>query len=313
VRLGVKHLLSIDSLEQDDIALLLDTAESFREVSERTIKKVPTLRGRTVVNLFFEPSTRTKSSFEIAERRLSADSISLSAATSSVVKGETMVDTAKNLEAMAPDVIVLRHKSPGAPWMLARHTSAHIVNAGDGAHEHPTQALLDALTIRHHKGRFEGLKVAIVGDVMHSRVFRSNLALLTRLGAEVHVAGPAQFIPPGLEQLVARVAPSPEAALDGADVVMALRIQLERQNTRMFPSVREYFKFFGLTTERVKLAAPDAIVMHPGPMNRGVEIASELADGARSVILDQVTNGVAVRMAVLYLLVEGETTEEAAT
>ena len=310
--LSVRHLIGIAELSDEDIQLILDTAESFKEVSERPIKKVPPLRGRTVINFFFEPSTRTRSSFEIAERRLSADSLSLTAQASSVVKGETLLDTARNLEAMAPDVIVIRHSAAGAPAFLARHTRSRIVNAGDGAHEHPTQALLDALTIRDHKQRFKGLKVAILGDLLHSRVMRSNLLLLTRLGAEVHVAGPGSLVPPGLDLMGATVARRYEDALDGADVVMMLRVQLERQKSSFFPTTREYFHFFGLTAERLKLAAPDAIVMHPGPMNRGVEIASSLADGPTSVILDQVTNGVAVRMAVLYLLLGGDNSDDAA-
>ena len=310
--LGVKHVLGIAELGLEDIRLLLDTAETFKEVSQRAIKKVPTLRGRTIVNLFFEASTRTRTSFEIAERRLSADSVSFAASTSSVVKGETLIDTARNIEAMAPDVIVMRHPAAGAPWLLTQHTRAHIVNAGDGAHEHPTQALLDALTIRERKGGFKGLKVAIVGDIRHSRVLRSNVNLLTRLGAVVFVTGPASLMPPGLDALGARRVERLEEALDGADVVMMLRIQLERQHGPAFPSVREYYSFFGLTEERVKLAAPDVIIMHPGPMNRGVEIDSRVADGPFSVILDQVTNGVAVRMAVLYHLVGGGEAEEAA-
>ena len=308
--LRTRHLLGIRALSVEEIELLLETAESFKEVSERSIKKVPTLRGRTVINLFFEASTRTRASFEIAERRLSADSLSLAASTSSVVKGETLIDTATNIEAMRPDVIIIRHRSPGAPWLLAAHTKAHIVNAGDGAHEHPTQALLDALTIRNHKGTLRGLKVAVIGDIQHSRVFRSNAQLLSRMGASVHVAGPASLIPPGIDRLGATLEPSVEAALDGADVVMMLRIQIERQGSNFFPSIREYFKFFGLTAQRFKLAARDAIIMHPGPMNRGVEIASDVADGPHSVILEQVTNGVAVRMAVLYHLVGGEEAEE---
>ena len=297
-----KDLLGIAELSAEEIALALDTAESFREVAERPIKKVPTLRGKTVVNLFFEASTRTRSSFEIAEKRLSADNINFSTAGSSLEKGESLLDTALNLQAMAPDLVVIRHRHPGVPHMLARRLRAGVINAGDGAHEHPTQALLDALTIRQRKGRIAGLQVAIVGDIEYSRVVRSNLHLLGKLGARVTVAGPRTMMPPGMERLGARVVYSLDEALDGADVVMMLRIQLERQGRARFPSVREYFRLFGLTVERLERARPDAIIMHPGPMNRGVEIASEVADGPYSVILEQVANGVAVRMAVLYLL-----------
>jgi aspartate carbamoyltransferase catalytic subunit len=297
-----KDLLSIADLSTDEIQLILDTALSFREVSERPVKKVPTLRGKTVINLFFEPSTRTRSSFEIAEKRLSADSLNFSAKTSSVVKGEGLIDTALNLQAMAPDLIVIRHGHPGVPRMLAERVSAGVINAGDGAYGHPTQALLDAFTIREQKGRIEGLKVAIVGDIAHSRVVRSNIELLNAMGAEVSVAGPRTMMPVEVEKLGVRAAYTLEDAIRGADVVMMLRVQLERQEKVLFPSVREYFRLFGLTRERLQVAKRNAIVMHPGPMNRGVEIASDVADGSRSVILDQVANGVAVRMAVLYLL-----------
>ncbi len=298
-----KDLLGIAELTPAEIELVLDTAESFVEVSQRPIKKVPTLRGKTVVNLFFEPSTRTRSSFEIAERRLSADSLSFAAAGSSLSKGESLVDTALNLEAMAPDLIVIRHQHPGAPHLLARRLRSGVINAGDGAHEHPTQALLDAFTIRRHKGRIAGLTVAIVGDIEHSRVVRSNVALLTRLGAEVRLAGPRTMMPvAAAEALGARVLYSLEEAIAGADVIMMLRIQLERHGRPLFPSTQEYFNLFGLTRARMATAKDDAIIMHPGPMNRGVEIASEVADGPYSVILEQVGNGVAVRMAVLYLL-----------
>src|SRR4051812_42224358 len=304
----MKHLLGIRELSPDQIIHLLDTAETFRDISKREIKKVPALRGRTVINLFFEPSTRTRTSFEIAAKRLSADAINISVSTSSVSKGETLLDTARNLEAMAPDCIVIRHSSAGAPEHLSRMCSAPIVNAGDGAHEHPTQALLDALTIREHKGRIDGLKVAIIGDILHSRVARSNAYLLTKLGATVSVGGPGTLLPPEFEQLVdtgLRVEKNFKDAIEGADVVMILRIQRERQDAAFFPSMREYAVHFGLQAHHLERAAPDAIVMHPGPMNRGVEISSELADGSRSLILDQVTNGVAVRMAVLYLLAGG--------
>jgi aspartate carbamoyltransferase catalytic subunit len=297
-----KDLLGIAELTPDEIRLILDTAESFREVAERPIKKVPTLRGKTVVNLFFESSTRTRSSFEIAEKRLSADSLSFSSSGSALAKGESLLDTALNLQAMAPDLIVIRHQHPGVPHMLARRLQAGVINAGDGAHEHPTQALLDAFTIRQRKRRIAGLKVAIVGDIEHSRVVRSNLHLLAKLGAEVTVAGPRTMMPAGIGELGVRVAYELEEAIAGADVIMMLRIQLERQGRMLFPSTREYFRLFGLTAARLKAAAKDVIILHPGPMNRGVEIASEVADGPYSVILEQVTNGVAVRMAVLYLL-----------
>lgn len=299
-----RHLLGIEPLEPAEIVTILDTAEALREILDRPIKKVPALRGKTVVNLFYEPSTRTRSSFEIAERVLSADSLSIAAATSSAAKGETLVDTARNLEAMNPDMVIVRHASSGAPHLLARRCRFSVVNAGDGAHEHPTQALLDALTIRRKKGRIKGLRVAIVGDILHSRVARSNLWLLRKLGASVTLAGPPTLIPPGLEAL-ATVSPSVDDAVEGADVVMMLRVQLERMAGGFFPTTREYHRRFGLTVERLARAGKDVLVMHPGPMNRGVEIASEVADGPRSVILDQVTNGVAVRMAVLYLLLGG--------
>ncbi|MEM7051155.1 MAG: aspartate carbamoyltransferase catalytic subunit [Acidobacteriota bacterium] len=297
-----KDLLGIAELSAAEIRQILDTAESFHEVAERPIKKVPTLRGKTVVNLFFEASTRTRSSFEIAEKRLSADGLNFSSSTSALSKGESLVDTALNLQAMAPDLIVIRHRHPGAPHLLAKRLEAGIINAGDGAHEHPTQALLDALTIRQRKGDIAGLKVTIVGDIEHSRVVRSNIHLLTKLGAEVTVAGPFTMLPAGIEALGVRVCHGLDEALKGADVVMMLRIQMERQSRFLFPSTREYFRLFGLTRQRLALAADDVIVMHPGPMNRGVEIASDVADGPESVILEQVTNGVAVRMAVLYLL-----------
>jgi aspartate carbamoyltransferase catalytic subunit len=307
-----KDLLGIADLSAEEILLILDTAEAMKEVGQRAIKKVPTLRGRTVVNLFFEPSTRTRTSFEIAEKRLSADTLNVAIGTSSVVKGETLVDTAMNLEAMAPSMIVLRHSSSGACHLLSRICRAAIINAGDGMHEHPTQALLDAFTIRERKGRIAGLKIAIFGDLLHSRVLRSNILLLTRLGADVWVCGPSTLIPPGLDRLGVRVTTSVNEAVDNADVIMMLRIQLERMEGGFFPSLREYFTTFGMTEQRVSRARPDVIIMHPGPMNRGVEIASEVADGPFSVILDQVANGVAVRMAVLYLLAGGAEHEAAA-
>jgi aspartate carbamoyltransferase catalytic subunit len=287
-----RHLLGIADLTREEILLILDTAEAMKEVGERPIKKVPALRGRTVVNLFFEPSTRTRTSFEIAEKRLSADTLNIAVATSSVTKGETLADTARNLEAMSPDVIVLRR--------------SRIINAGDGMHEHPTQALLDAFTIREHKGRLDGLKVAIIGDLAHSRVLRSNIHLLNKLGAKVWVAAPATLMPAGIDQFGVTATTRVEEAVREADVVMMLRIQLERMQGNFFPSLREYFNLFGMTPARLKLARPDAIIMHPGPMNRGVEIDSAVADGTSSVILEQVANGVAVRMAVLYLLAGGE-------
>ncbi len=297
-----RHLLGIAGLEAGEITLILDTAVAMKEIGRRAIKKVPTLRGRTVVNLFFEPSTRTRTSFEIAEKRLSADTLSIATATSSVTKGESLIDTVRNLEAMAPDMIVMRHASSGAAHLLARTCRSAIINAGDGMHEHPTQALLDAFTIREHKGRLAGLKVAIVGDLLHSRVLRSNVLLLNTMGAEVWACGPATLMPAGFDRFGVRATTSVAEAVEGADVVMMLRIQHERMHGHFIPSVREYFSLFGLTRDRMRLAAPDAIVMHPGPMNRGVEIDSEVADGPCSVILEQVANGVAVRMAVLYLL-----------
>jgi aspartate carbamoyltransferase catalytic subunit len=302
VRWTREDLLGIAELSPGEIELILDTAESFREVGERPIKKVPALRGKTVVNLFFESSTRTRSSFEIAEKRLSADNLNFSASGSALSKGESLVDTALNLQAMAPDLIVIRHAHAGAPHLLASKLKAGVINAGDGAHEHPTQALLDAYTIRRHKGRLGGLKVAIVGDIEHSRVVRSNIHLLTKMGARVTVAGPRTMMPVGIERLGVEVAYTLEEAVRGADVIMMLRIQLERQGRQAFPSVKEYFELFGLTSARLAGAAEDVIIMHPGPMNRGVEIASEVADGPYSVILEQVTHGVSVRMAVLYLL-----------
>jgi aspartate carbamoyltransferase catalytic subunit len=300
-----KDLLGIADLTSEEIYLILDTAEAMREIGQRPIKKVPTLRGKTVVNLFFEPSTRTRTSFEIAEKRLSADTLNIAIATSSVLKGETLADTALNIEAMSPDMIVLRHAASGACHLLSRICKSRIINAGDGMHEHPTQALLDAFTIREHKRRIEGLKVTVVGDLLHSRVLRSNVLLLTKLGAEVWLSGPPTMVPTGIERLGVRVTTSVDEAVSDADVIMMLRIQQERMQGAFFPSVREYFTVFGMTSDRVKRAKPDVIIMHPGPMNRGVEIASEVADGPYSVILEQVANGVAVRMAVLYLLAGG--------
>jgi len=300
-----KDLLSISDLTRDDIDLILNTAEAMREVGERPIKKVPTLRGKTVVNLFYEPSTRTRTSFEIAEKRLSADTLNIAVASSSVLKGETLVDTALNIEAMAPDMIVLRHASSGAGHLLSRICRSRIINAGDGMHEHPTQALLDAFTIKQHKKRLDRLKIAIVGDLLHSRVLRSNVLLLTMMGADVWVCGPATLIPARIDQFGVTVSTRVDEAVANADVIMMLRIQHERMQSAFFPSIREYFNTFGMTTERVARAKSDVIIMHPGPMNRGVEIASDVADGPYSVILEQAANGVAVRMAVLYLLAGG--------
>jgi aspartate carbamoyltransferase catalytic subunit len=302
IRWHRKDLLGIAELSPAEIELVLDTAESFREVGERAIKKVPTLRGKTVINLFFEASTRTRSSFEIAEKRLSADNLNFSTSGSALEKGESLIDTAMNLQAMAPDLVVIRHGHPGVPHMLAKRIKAGVINAGDGAHEHPTQALLDAYTIRRHKGRLAGLKVAIVGDIEHSRVVRSNIHLLTKMGAQVTVGGPRTLMPVEMAAMGVEVAYSLDDAVHDADVIMMLRVQLERQGRMSFPSVREYFQLFGLNTDKIGLAKDDVIVMHPGPMNRGVEIASELADGPYSVILEQVAHGVSVRMAVLYLL-----------
>jgi aspartate carbamoyltransferase catalytic subunit len=307
-----KDLLGISDLDPEEITLVLDTADAMKEISSRPIKKVPALRGKTVVNLFFEPSTRTRTSFEIAEKRLSADTLNIAIATSSVVKGETLADTALNLEAMQPDMIVLRHSSSGACHLLSRICRSAIINAGDGMHEHPTQALLDAFTIRERKQRLKGLKVAIVGDLLHSRVLRSNILLLTKMGADVWVCGPPTLMPAGIRRFGVTATSSVDAAVKDADVIMLLRIQLERMEGAFFPSLREYFNVFGMTEARLTLARPDVMIMHPGPMNRGVEIASEVADGPYSVILDQVANGVAVRMAVLYLLAGGAEHEEAA-
>jgi aspartate carbamoyltransferase catalytic subunit len=305
-----RHLLGIEPLLPAEIEAILDTAASLREILDRPIKKVPTLRGKTVINLFYEPSTRTRSSFEVAERVLSADSLSIATATSSAAKGETLLDTVWNLEAMKPDMLIIRHASAGAPHFLARHCRPAIVNAGDGAHEHPTQALLDALTLRQKKGRIAGLRVAIVGDLLHSRVARSNLWLLTKLGADVMLCAPPTLVPPGIEAL-APVTHDIDEACQGADAIMMLRLQRERMTGGYFPSSREYHVRFGLTEARVRRAREDVVILHPGPMNRGVEIATEVADGPYSVILDQVTNGVAIRMAVLYLLLGGHGEGEA--
>lgn len=303
--------MGIRDLTAAEITGILDTAENFREINTREIKKVPTLRGKTVINLFFENSTRTRTSFELAAKRLSADAVNISVASSSLSKGETIIDTALNLDAMQPDCIVVRHGSAGVPHQLAKISKAAVINAGDGANEHPTQALLDAMTIREHKGKIEGLNVAIIGDILHSRVARSNIHLLTKLGANVKVAGPGTLVPSEIEHIAENnllAASNVEEAISGADVVMILRIQRERQDSAYFPTLREYAIHYGLTNERLNLAKHDAIVLHPGPMNRGIEIASEVADSSRSLILDQVKYGLAVRMAVLYLATGGSTT-----
>ena len=303
--LARKDLLGIREMSVSEIELILDTAESFKEISTREIKKVPTLRGKTVINLFFEASTRTRTSFEIAAKRLSADAVNISTSSSSVVKGETLIDTAKNLEAMNPDCIVIRHSASGAPHLLARLVRVPVINAGDGANEHPTQALLDLYTIREKKGGLAGLKVAIVGDILHSRVARSNIYGFTKMGAEVHLAGPQTMKPAEVESLGVQWHNNLREVIPEMDVIMMLRIQMERQGGGFFPTLREYSRFFGLNLEVLKKAKPGVLIMHPGPMNRGVEISPEVADGPFSVILDQVTNGVAVRMALLYLLVGG--------
>ena len=305
MKLNRKDILGIQELSVKEIDLILETADSFIEVSTREIKKVPTLRGKTVINLFYEASTRTRTSFEIAAKRLSADTINISASTSSVVKGETLIDTAKNLEAMNPDVIVIRHSAAGAPHMLAGILRQSIINAGDGAHEHPTQALLDMMTIRSKKGGIAGLKVAIVGDIAHSRVARSNIHGLTKMGAQVCVSGPATMIPRGIEKMGVVVHMRIEEAIRDANIIMMLRIQTEREKQNIFPSLREYAQYFSLNRKNIGLARKDVLIMHPGPINRGVEISPDLADGPHSIILEQVTNGVAVRMALLYLLTGG--------
>jgi aspartate carbamoyltransferase catalytic subunit len=297
-----KHLLGIEELTADELQLILDTAESFREVSTREIKKVPALRGKTVVNLFYEASTRTRTSFEVAAKRLSADVLNISPSTSSVVKGETLLDTVRNLEAYRIDILVIRHACSGAPHFLARHAQASVINAGDGLHEHPTQALLDMFTIRQHKGKVEGLTVLIVGDVYHSRVARSDILALKKLGAKVVLCGPPTLVPKHFADMGVETTYDLDRVIGDADVIYSLRMQFERQQANFLPSLAEYIKLFGLTTDRLKKAKQDSIVMHPGPINRGIEMTSEVADSPRSVILDQVTNGVAVRMAVMFLL-----------
>ncbi len=308
-----KDLVGLEPLSREQIVSILDTAEPFKEISERRIKKVPVLRGKTIVNLFFEASTRTRVSFEFAEKRLSADTVNIAASSSSVVKGETLVDTARNLEAMRIDMVVMRHGASGAARFLAERIPSNVINAGDGWHEHPTQGLLDMLTMRDHKGAIEGLKVCIVGDIIHSRVARSNIYGLLKLGAEVAVCGPPTLVPRGIEELGVRVLSRVEEAIEWADVLNVLRLQLERMEAGYIPSLREYNRIWGVTVPRLERAPRDLLILHPGPMNRGVEIDSDVADGPHSVILNQVTNGVAVRMAVLYLLAGGnpETAEAA--
>ncbi len=301
-----KDLLGLESLSAEQILALMDTAEPFKEISERRIKKVPVLRGKTIVNLFFEPSTRTRISFEFAEKRLSADTVNISSSGSSVTKGETLVDTARNLEAMKIDMVVVRHGASGAARFLAERIPSNVINAGDGRHEHPTQGLLDLLTIRDHLGTIQGLKVCIVGDVLHSRVARSNIYGLLKLGADVAVCGPATLLPMGIAELGLTVFPRLEEAIEWADVLNILRLQLERMQGGYVPSAREYNRIWGVSSERLNAVDKELLILHPGPMNRGVEIDSDVADGPHSVILNQVTNGVAVRMAVLYLLAGGE-------
>ncbi len=302
MKLASKDLLGIKELTKDEITLILDTASGFKDVLKRDIKKVPALRGKTAVNLFFEPSTRTKTSFELAEKRLSLDVLNLAATTSSVVKGESLIDTALNVQALGADFMIIRHSSSGAPHLLSKVINSSVINAGDGVNEHPTQALLDAFTMKEKMGRVDGLKVAIVGDILHSRVAKSNIYLLTKFGADIRLIGPPTLLPREVESLGVKVFHEMNEGLKDVDVVMMLRIQIERQGKGFFPSTLEYFRYWGLTTERLSIADKGAIVMHPGPMNRGIEISSEIADGPRSVILDQVTNGIAIRMAVLYLL-----------
>jgi aspartate carbamoyltransferase catalytic subunit len=307
-----KHLLDIESLTPDEIITVLDTARAFKAVGERAIKKVPALRGKTVVNLFVEPSTRTRISFELAEQRLSADVINFSTEASSFKKGETLKDTARNLEALNADFIVIRHSASGAPHFLSRVLDVHVINAGDGAHEHPTQALLDVFTILERKGKIAGLNITILGDILYSRVARSNIWALMKLGATVTLCGPATLVPKTFEQMGCRVTYDVDEAIRGADIINLLRIQHERQRKTMFPSINEYIQLFGLNKARLAKAKPDALIMHPGPINRGVEIDSDIADSSRSLVLEQVTNGLAVRMAVLFLVNGGKGPQEVA-
>lgn len=297
-----KHLLGIEELQKEEIDLILEEAKSFSEISLREVKKVPTLRGKTIINLFFEPSTRTRSSFEIAAKRLSADIINFSASTSSLLKGETLRDTVRNLEAMKSDIIVVRHPYSYAPHFIASFSKSSVINAGDGTHEHPTQAILDAFTILERKKRIEGLKIVIVGDILHSRVARSNIFLLTKLGAKVFLSGPPTLLPKEMENLGVAIEHNFDRAIEDADVIMMLRIQLERMSKNFFPSLREYRMLYSIDLKRLKKAKKDVIIMHPGPINRGIELSAEVADSEYSVILDQVSNGIAVRMTVLYLL-----------
>ena len=301
-----KDLLGLEELSKEEILHILNTADSFKEISLRPIKKVPALRGKTIVNFFFEPSTRTRTSFELAAKRLSADMLNISGSTSSITKGETLQDTIKNIEAMKVDAIIMRHSCSGAPHMLASRVTPSVINAGDGCHEHPTQALLDAYTIREKKGKIEGLNVSIIGDILHSRVARSNIWGLTKLGAKVMVCGPPTLIPPQIEKMGAKVTFDVNQAIKDADVIIILRIQLERQKEKFFPSLREYAIDYGIDLDKMKNAKKNVLIMHPGPINREVEISSQVADGPYSVILDQVTNGLAVRMAVLYLVSSGK-------
>jgi len=301
-----KHILGLDHLSVPDIELILNTAESFKEISTRAIKKVPVLRGKTVVTLFFEPSTRTRLSFDIAAKRMSADTFSISASTSSTTKGETLADTARNIEAMMPDILIMRHPSSGACHYLAKHIRTSVINAGDGTHEHPSQGLLDLMTVKEHKGEISGLKIAIIGDISHSRVAHSDIIGFSKMGANVFVSGPATLIPKKIERLGATVCTTMAEAVSDADVVMPLRIQTERQNDPLIPSFREYATFFGINRQVLQAAKPGALLMHPGPINRGVELAPDVADSAQSVILDQVTNGVAIRMALMYLVLGGK-------
>lgn len=305
MRFEKKDILDMESLDAGEISMILDTAKGMKEISERPVKKVPTLRGKTIVLFFQEPSTRTKVSFDTAAKRLSADSISISKSASSIVKGETLIDTAKNLEAMKPDVIVLRHPSSGAPHLIARHVESSVINAGDGIHAHPSQALLDIMSVREKKGRLKGLRISIIGDIAHSRVARSDITGFSKMGATVSVCAPGTMIPMGIEKLGCRVFPFIDGCIEGADVIMMLRIQKERQGNILFPTEREYASLYGLNNQRLKNAKADVLIMHPGPVNRGVEIASNVADSDRSIILEQVTNGVALRMALFYLTAGG--------
>ncbi len=305
MRFEKKDILDIESLTPDEISMILDTAQGMKEISQRPVKKVPTLRGKTIVLFFQEPSTRTKLSFDTAAKRLSADSISISSSSSSMVKGETLIDTARNLDAMKPDIIVLRHSSSGAPHLISKHVNASVVNAGDGIHAHPSQALLDMMSIREKKGRIKGLNISIIGDIAHSRVARSDITGFSKMGANVRICAPLTMIPIGIEKLGCRVFPDIESCIEGADVIIMLRIQKERQGNILFPGEREYAGLFGLNRQRLEKASDDVIIMHPGPLNRGVEISHDVADCSRSIILDQVTNGVALRMAIFYLLAGG--------